>query len=416
MSNTTSMLMHSVNIFNKARDPTYYKKTYGPSSYYNPVKHKGRFGADRSIVGSIFNRIAVDVSSVGIRHVRLDENGQFIENIDSELNNCLTIEANKDQNSIDFIRDLVYSTLDEGYVAVVPTETSRDIRNSDSYKIYSLRVGRITQWQPDSVTVDLYNDGTGEHEERTLPKKSVAIIENPFYAIMNEPNSTMSRLKSKLSLMDIADKKMTSNKLDLVIQLPYSLRGDMAKERAESRRKSIEFQLASTDYGIAYIDSTEKITQLSRPLENNLFSQVEYLEKMLYNQLGITQAVFDGTASPQESLNYNNRTIKPILDVISLEFKRKFLSRQARAKGQSIEYFTDPFSLVTVTELADRVDAFSRNEILSSNEIRGLIGLKPSDNPRANELSNKNMPAYNDYYEKNPYPEYYDESEDQQSR
>lgn len=401
-----SVLKHGWNIFTSNKDPTKKEQSYGPASYYRPDRFRLRIQSEKSILASIFNRIAVDVSSVSIRHVRLNENEQFVENVKSDLNNCLSIEANVDQNSIDFIRDLVLSMLEEGVVAAVPTDTatSTDPLISDAYKIRAIRVGRITQWYPKSVTVDLYNEETGLHEEVTLPKKMVAIIENPFYSIMNEPNSTLKRLKSKLSLLDIADQKVCSNKLDMIVQLPFTIRGDMQKTRAEDRRKSIEVQLASSDYGIAYIDSTEKVTQLNRPVENNLFSQVEHLEKTLYNQLGITQSVFDGTADEKAMLNYNNRTIKPILNTIVLEFKRKFLTKTARTQGQSIEYFTDPFSLVTVTELANSVDVFSRNEILSSNEIRGLIGLKPSTNPRADELINKNMPVQDEGSYENPNP------------
>ena len=348
-------------------------------------------GNEKSIATSIFNRIALDVSSVSIKHCRLDKNGRYVEDIDSGLNNCLTLEANKDQTGRAFIQDAVLSMLDEGCVALVPVETTIDPKNSNSYQIDSMRTGKITEWYPDMVRVRLYNDRTGEKEEILLPKSQVAIIENPLYAVVNEYNSTMQRLIRKLSLLDVTDEQTASGKLDLIIQLPYVIKTETRREQAERRRKDIIEQLAGSQYGIAYTDGTEKITQLNRSLENNLLKQVEYLTNMVYSQLGITQSVLDGTADEKTMLNYTNRTVEPIISAIVDELKRKFLTKTARSQLQSIVYFRDPFRLVPVNDIAEIADKFTRNEIMTSNEIRQIVGMQPSKDPKADELVNSNI-------------------------
>lgn len=383
-------IKHAWNVFT-SRDPTYYSQSLGASYSVRPDRPRLSRGNERSIVTSIFNRIALDVAAVDLKHCRIDQNGRYIEDVDSDLNNCLTLEANKDQTSRSFIQDIVMSMLDEGVVAVVPVDTTIDPKISDSYKINTLRTGKIIEWYPSHIKVRLYNDKTGEKEDRILPKKQVAIIENPLYAIVNEQNSTMQRLIRKLSLLDVTDEQTASGKLDLIIQLPYVIKTQARRDQAENRRKDIEQQLSGSKYGIAYTDGTEKITQLNRSLENNLLKQIEYLTNMVYSQLGITQAVMDGTADEKTMLNYNNRTVEPFVSAIADEMKRKFLTKTARSQGQTIEYFRDPFRLVPVNDIAEIADKFTRNEIMTSNEIRQIVGMKPSNDPKADELINSNI-------------------------
>ena len=387
--NLSTRLAHAWNAFT-SRDPTQYIIT-GPGYSSRPDRPRLSRGNEKSIATSIFNRIALDVSSVSIKHCRLDKNGRYVEDIDSGLNNCLTLEANKDQTGRAFIQDAVLSMLDEGCVALVPVETTIDPKNSNSYQIDSMRTGKITEWYPDMVRVRLYNDQTGEKEEILLPKSQVAIIENPLYAVVNEYNSTMQRLIRKLSLLDVTDEQTASGKLDLIIQLPYVIKTETRREQAERRRKDIIEQLAGSQYGIAYTDGTEKITQLNRSLENNLLKQDEYLTNMVYSQLGITQSVLDGTADEKTMLNYTNRTVEPIISAIVDELKRKFLTKTARSQLQSIVYFRDPFRLVPVNDIAEIADKFTRNEIMTSNEIRQIVGMQPSKDPKADELVNSNI-------------------------
>lgn len=365
----------------------------GYSSTYRPDRMYFTKGNERSIVVSVYNRIAIDCSSVNIKHVRLDENERFTEVINSGLNTCLTLEANKDQTARAFLQDVVMSMFDEGCVAIVPIDTSENIYEYGSYDIESLRVGKITQWFPDHVRVEAYNDRIGQKQEVIFPKSEVAIIENPLYAIMNEHNSTLQRLIRKLNILDVIDEQSGSGKLDLIIQLPYVIKSEARRKQAEERRADIEQQLASSKFGVAYTDGTEKITQLNRSVENNLMSQIEYLTSMLYSQLGITQAVLDGSANEETMLNYNKRTVVPIINAIVDEMNRKFLTKTARSQKQAIMYFNDPFKLVSVTRIADIADKFTRNEIMSSNEIRQIIGLKPANDPKADELRNKNINA-----------------------
>lgn len=400
-----------------SRDPTFNQNhSYFEGFAYRPDRRFFRRGNERSIVTAVYNRIAIDAASVGIRHVRVDQNGNFVEEMPSKLNEAFSTEANIDQTGRAMIQDLVMSMLDEGVVALVPTYTSANPIYSDSYEIYNLRVARITKWFPEHVRVNLYDDRTGKHREVTLPKKMVAIIENPLYAVMNEPNSTLQRLIRKLNILDVVDEQTGSGKLDLIIQLPYVIKTESRKAQAENRRKDIEMQLAGSKYGIAYTDGTERITQLNRPAENNLMKQIEYLTSMLYGQLGITEEVINGTADEKVMLNYHNRTIEPILSAITGESERKFLTVTGRTQGQAIKFFRDPFKLVPVNDLAEIADKFTRNEILSSNEIRGIIGYKPVDDPRADELRNKNlnqeagaeeapMTGEMDYYDEEGYEE-----------
>lgn len=378
-------------VFRNNRDPTYYYRSVGVSYGYRPDRVRFTRGNERTIVTSIYNRIAMDVSSLVFQHVKLDEEGRYLETVKSGLNECLTLEANIDQDSRDFIRDIVMSMFDEGVVAVVPTETSADPELTNSYEIYTMRTGKIMQWYPRHVKVRLYNDKTGQHEEVLLQKRNVAIIPNPLFAVINEPNSTMKRLVHKLSLLDASDDRANANKLDLIIQLPYVVKTEQRREQAEKRRKDIEMQLTSSDYGIAYTDSTEKITQLNRPVENNLMKQIEYLTNMLYSQLGFHQTILDGTADEKTMLNYNNTTIEPIASAIVDAMRRTFLTKTARSQGQSITFFRDPFKLVPVNDLAEIADKFTRNEILSKNEIRQIIGRKPSKDPKADQLINSNL-------------------------
>ena len=383
-------LKHAWNAFTN-RDPTRYYQSVGPGYSLRPDRPRLSRGNERSIVTSIFNRIALDVAGVSIKHCKLDKNDRYISDVDSGLNSCLNLEANIDQTGRAFIQDVVISMLDEGCVAIVPVDTTLDPKVTNSYDILSMRTGKIIEWHPAHVKVQLYNDKTGEKEDVLLPKKQVAIIENPLYAVVNEPNSTMQRLIRKLRLLDVTDEQTASGKLDLIIQLPYVIKTDARHKQAEKRRKDIEDQLTEGKYGIAYTDGTEKITQLNRSVENNLMKQIEYLTNMVYSQLGITQSVMDGTADEKTMLNYNNRTIEPIISAIVDEMKRKFLTKTARSQGQSIKYFKDPFKLVPVNDIAEIADKFTRNEIMTSNEIRQIVGMKPSDDPKADELINSNL-------------------------
>lgn len=362
----------------------------GYSSSYRPDRVRFSKGNERSIVTAIYNRIAIDCSTIQIKHVKMDKDDRFLETIDSNLNNCLTVEANKDQQSRAFIQDVVMSLFDEGSVAIVPVDTSVNIRNG-SFDILSMRTGKILQWFPDHVQVEVYNDRKGLRETLTLPKKSVAIIENPHYAVMNEKNSILQRLIRKLNILDVIDEQSGSGKLDLIIQLPYVIKSEARKTQADRRRKELEDQLSGSKYGIAYTDGTEKITQLNRSVENNLLKQIEYLTSMLNGQLGINESILDGSADEKVMLNYMNRTIEPILAAITLEIDRKFLTKTARTQGHSVRYFNDPFRLVTVTNLAEVADKFTRNEIMTSNEMRQIIGMRPINDPKADELRNKNL-------------------------
>lgn len=373
-----------------SRDPTMYNSRYGGYSY-RPDRKRLTRGNDRTIVTSVYNRISLDVSSISIEHVRLDDNNRYVESIDSGLNECLTVSANLDQTSRAFFQDVVLSMFDEGCVAICPTKTSDNFYINSSFDVYSMRTGKIVEWYPDSVRVNVYNEDTGEREDLIYPKRAVAIIENPLYAVINDPNSTMQRLIRKLSLLDAVDEESSSGKLDLIIQLPYTVKSPLKQEQAERRRKQIEEQLTGSKYGIAYIDGTEHITQLNRSLENNLLKQIEYLTNMVYSQLGITTAVMDGTANEETMLNYNNRTVEPIVSAIVDEMKRKFLTKTARTQKQSIMFFKDPFKLVPVSQIAEIADKMTRNEIMTSNEIRQILAMKPSDDPTADELRNKNL-------------------------
>ena len=384
-----SRLKHAWNVFTN-KDPTthYYS---GPSYSGRPDRVRFSRGNERSIVTSVYNRIALDAAAISIVHARLDKNDRFVETIDSGLNNCLTLEANLDQTGRGFIQDAVMSMIDEGCVALVPIDTTINPKVSGSFDITSIRAGKVTEWYPDKVKVKVYNEKTGEKQEIIVPKKMTAIIENPFYAVMNEPNSTMQRLIRKLNLLDSIDEQSGSGKLDLIIQLPYVIKSDARRQQAEQRRADIEMQLSGSKYGIAYTDGTERITQLNRPVENNLMKQIEYLTSMLYSQLGITQSILDGTADEKTMLNYYNRTIEPIVSAIVDEMKRKFLTKTARSQKQSILFFRDPFGLVPLNDIAEIADKFTRNEIMTSNEIRQRIGMKPSDDPKADQLVNSNI-------------------------
>ena len=384
-----SRLQHAWNAFRNNRDPTV--RDFGQSTYYRPDKIPRRYANDKSLITAIVNRIAIDVASVRINHVRMDENDRYLETIKSGINNVLTVEANIDQTGRAFIQNLVHSMLDEGVVAVVPTDTTVNPNLTGSFDIQSVRVARILHWHPQHVRVEVYNENTGRREELTLPKKMLLIIENPLYAVMNEPNSTLQRLIRKLNLLDSIDEQTSSGKLDLIIQVPYIVKTEQRRKQAEQRRKDIETQLAGSKYGIAYADGTEKIIQLNRSVENNLLSQIEYLTKTLYSQLGFTEEVFNGTADEKAMLNYNNRTIEPIVSAIVDEIKRKWLTKTARSQNQSIMFFKDPFKLVPVENIADIADKFTRNEILSANEMRGIVGFTPVQDPRADELRNANL-------------------------
>ena len=385
-----SRLKHAWNAF-RNRDPTSLYRDYGYSYSYRPDRVRFTRGNERTIITSIYNRIAIDIASVDIKHCRLDENNRFIEEINSGLNSCLNLEANLDQTGRAFKQDIVMSMFDEGCVAIVPTDTTANPKLTSSYDILTMRTGKILDWYPEHVKVRIYNEKKGKKEELILPKSTVGIVENPLYAIINEPNSTMQRLIRKLSLLDITDEQTASGKLDLIIQLPYIIKSEARRQQADQRRKDIEMQLAGSKYGIAYTDGTEKITQLNRSLENNLLKQIESLTNTLYSQLGITQTILDGTADEKTMLNYNNRTIEPIVSAIVDELKRKFLTKTARSQGQSIMFFRDPFKLVPINNIAEIADKFTRNEILTSNEVRQLIGFKPSSDPKADQLINSNI-------------------------
>lgn len=384
-----SRLQHAWNAF-KSNDqlvPT----PSGTSSFYDPSLPRFRYGTERSIVTSVYNRIAIDAAAITIKHVKVDSNDKYLSDIKSSLNDCLNVSANIDQTGRALIQDAVMSLCDEGVIAIVPVDTTINPKISDSFKIESLRVGKIIQWFPDTIQVNLYNEKTGNREDIYLPKSMCAIVENPLYSVMNDQSSTAKRLIRKLNILDAIDEQSGSGKMDLIIQLPYIVKSETRKAQAESRRKEIERQLTNSKYGIAYIDGTERITQLNRAVENNMMTQIEYLTKMLYGQLGITEEVMNGTADEATMLNYYNRTIEPILSAITDEMYRKFLTKTARSQGQSIKFFRNPFRLVPAEKIADIVDKLTRNEVLSSNEARALIGYKPIDDPRADELRNKNL-------------------------
>ena len=379
------------NVFN--RDPTRYQYDTGPGYSFRPDRVRFSRGNERSIVTSVYNRIALDVAALNIRHVMLDNEGRYKDDVNDGLNTCLSLEANIDQTGRSFIQDAVMSMMDEGCVALVPIETDDDVDLTDSYGILSMRTGKILEWYPRHVLVRVYNAQKGYQEDIKVPKSTVAIIENPLFAVMNEPNSTMQRLIRKLNLLDAIDEQSGSGKLDLIVQLPYTVKSDLKRAQAKERKKELEMQLAGSKYGVAYIDAAEKVTQLNRSVDNNLMSQIEYLTSMLYSQLGITQSILDGTADEKTMLNYNNRTIEPIISAIVDEMKRKFLTKTARSQHQSISFFRDPFKLVPVNDIAEIADKFTRNEIMTSNEIRQVVGMKPSEDPRADELRNKNLSA-----------------------
>ena len=387
-----SRLRHAWNTF-LSRDPLSYRYSFGPSYSYRPDRPIFSRGNERSIVTSVYNRIALDVSSMTIQHVRLDENDRFKEVIESGLNNCLNLEANIDQTGRAFVQDIVMSMLDEGCVAIVPVDTTFNPKETGSFDISTMRTGKILEWYPQHVKVRVYNDRKGEKEDILVPKSTVAIVENPFYSVMNEPNSTMQRLIRKLNLLDAIDEQSGSGKLNLIIQLPYVIKTAARRQQAEERRKDIEEQLSGSKYGVAYTDGTEHVVQLNRPVDNNLMSQIEYLTSMLYSQLGLTQGIMDGSADEKTMQNYYTRTIEPILSAIVDEMKRKFLTKTARSQKQSILFFRDPFKLVPVSEIAEIADKMTRNEIMTSNEIRQKIGMKPSTDPKADELRNSNLSA-----------------------
>ena len=404
MADPLSVIKHAWGLFTNTNNKNPTVKPEGSSYTISPTRPRFTRGNERTIVTSVYNRIAIDASNIDIMHVRLDDEGRFKEPIKSNLNNCLTVEANIDQTSRAFMLDIVISLLDEGCVAVVPVKTTLNPNNTESYDIEELRTGRIVEWFPKHVMIRLYNDETGMYQDVTLPKSQVAIIENPLYTIMNEPNSTMQRLIHKLSLLDIIDEESSSGKMDLIIQLPYIIKNDTKRSQAEERRKQIEDQLRGSRYGVAYIDGTEKVTQLNRSVENNILKQVEYLTNLLYSQLGLTQTIMDGTADENAMNNYYNRTVEPVVSAIIDEFHRKFLTKTARTQGQAIMFFRDPFKLMSVTSIADTADKFTRNELLSSNEFRQIIGRKPSTDPKADMLLNKNIshaPEELDGYDKN---------------
>lgn len=388
--NIGSRLKRAWNAFTN-RDPTGGYKSVGPGYSLSPSRPRLSRGNEKSIVNAVLTRIAMDAATIDIKHCRLDKNGRYLEDIDSPLNDCFNLSANIDQTGRAFKLDAYLSLLDEGCIALVPIDTTDNPDDTNSYDINSMRVCKILDWYPRHVRVLAYNDRTGEKEELVMPKSQVAIIENPAYSVMNEPNSTMQRLKKKLSLLDATDEQSASGKLDLIIQLPYAVKSELKRQQVEERRKDIEDQLTNGKYGIAWADGTEKITQLNRPVENNLMKQIEYLTNLFYSQLGVTQSVMDGTADEKTMLNYNNRTIEPLVAAVVDEVKRKFLTKTARTKGQSISYFTDPFKLVPVDNIAEIADKFTRNEIMTSNEIRQIIGMKPSDDPKADQLINSNI-------------------------
>lgn len=399
MGNFSSKLKHAWNAF-QSEEETFANRSFsevGAASYGSrPDRVRLRYSNERSIISSIYTRLSIDIASVDLRHVRLDTDRRYIEDIDSGLNNCLNLEANLDQAARAFRQDVAMTLFDKGVAAIVPVDTTLDPTTSGGFDVKTLRVGEIVTWWPRAVRISLYNEATGRREEVTLDKKFVAIIENPLYAVMNEPNSTLQRLISKLNMLDAVDEASSSGKLDLIIQLPYVIKSEARRAQAEQRRQDVEFQLKGSKYGIAYTDGTEKITQLNRPAENNLLKQVEYLTDMLYGQLGLTAEVMNGTADEKAMLNYNNRTIEPVLAAITEAMKRTFLTKTARSQLQSIIYIRDPFKLVPINDIADIADKLARNEILSSNELRGIMGIKPSTDPKADKLLNSNMPQASD--------------------
>lgn len=383
-------LKHAWSAF-RNREPTDYYPDIGPSSNVRPDRVRLTIGNEKSIISSIYNKISVDVSAVDLRHVRLDQNGRFLEEVTSGLNSCLSLEANIDQTGRAFVQDIVLSLFDEGCIAIVPVDTTINPTISGAFDVQTLRTGKILEWYPQHVRLSVYNELVGRPENITLPKRSVAIIENPLYSIMNEPNSTLKRLINKLNLLDAIDTQSGSGKLDLLIQLPYVIKTEARKQQAELRRKDIETQLTGSKYGIAYVDGTERVTQLNRPVENNLMAQITYLTSMLYSQLGLSEAIFNGTADEKDMLNYFNRSVEPVLSAIIDGMNRTFLTKTARTQGQAIKYFRDPFKLVPVSQLADIADSFTRNAILTSNEVRAVIGYKPSSEKDADSLRNKNL-------------------------
>lgn len=387
-----SRIKRAWNAFVNNRDPTvHYYEAQSISYWGMPGRRRAITGKERTIINAIYNRIAMDAAAIEIRHVRLDDEGRYSEDIDDQFNQCLTVEANIDQSGRAFRQDVYFSMLEEGMVAVVPVETTNDPRFSDSYDIQQLRTGRVTEWYPQHVKVEVYNERNGKREEVLLPKKMVSLVENPFYAVMNEPNSTLQRLIRKLSLLDAVDEQVSSGKLDLIIQLPYVVKNEIKQKQAETRRQSIETQLAGSKYGIAYIDGTEKVVQLNRPVENNLLKTVESLTSMLYSQLGVTEEILNGSADEKTMLNYNNRIVEPVVSAFVDEMLRKFISRTARSQKQSIMFFSDPLRLVPVSQMAELSDKLTRNEIVTSNEIRQSMGMKPSKDPKADELRNSNL-------------------------
>lgn len=409
-----SRLKHGWNAF-RNREPTVNYADTGIGYSYRPDRPRLTRGNERSIITSVFNRIALDVASLDIQHCRLDKNGRFVETIDSKLNNCLTLSTNIDQTPRAFIQDLVISMFDDGCVAIVPVDTTFDPNITGGYEIETMRAGKVIEWYPEHVKVLVYNEKRGKKEEITLPKSYVGIVENPLFSVVNEPNSTVQRLMRKLNLLDVTDEQTASGKLDLIIQLPYTIKTDLKREQANKRRKEIEDQLVGSKYGIAYADGTERITQLNRPIENQLLTHIEFLKDTMYSQLGITQSIMDGTADDKTMLNYYNRTIEPIVSAIVDEMTRKFLTKTARSQKQTITFFRDPFKLVPINDIAEIADKFTRNEILTSNEIRQIIGMKPADDPKADQLVNSNISQPEDQQE--PYEEmpeeYYEEGENQ---
>lgn len=409
-----SRLKHGWNAF-RNREPTVNYADTGIGYSYRPDRPRLTRGNERSIITSVFNRIALDVASLDIQHCRLDKNGRFVETIDSKLNNCLTLSTNIDQTARAFIQDLVISMFDDGSVAIVPVDTTFDPNITGGYDIETMRAGKVIEWYPEHVKVLVYNEKRGKKEELTLPKSYVGIVENPLFSVVNEPNSTVQRLMRKLNLLDVTDEQTASGKLDLIIQLPYTIKTDLKREQANKRRKEIEDQLVGSKYGIAYADGTERITQLNRPIENQLLTHIEFLKDTMYSQLGITQSIMDGTADDKTMLNYYNRTIEPIVSAIVDEMTRKFLTKTARSQKQTITFFRDPFKLVPINDIAEIADKFTRNEILTSNEIRQIIGMKPADDPKADQLVNSNISQPEDQQE--PYEEmpeeYYEEGENQ---
>lgn len=383
-------LQHAWSALTRAPTPVPHRDI-GAADFVRPDRRRLHYGNERSIVTSIYNRIAIDVAAISMKHVRLDENGRFLNEMDTGLNNILQLDANIDQTGRAFMQDLVMSMFDEGVVAAMPIETDIAPNETGAFDIKSMRTAKVVEWYPKHVKLEFYNEDTGKKSELIMHKRNVAIIENPFYAVMNEPNSTYKRLVRKLNLLDIVDEQSSSGKLDLIVQLPYELKTDLRKSQAEQRRKDIEMQLMGSKYGIAYTAATEKITQLNRPVENNLLKQIEGLTSTLYGQLGLTEEILKGTADEKTMLNYYNSTIEPILSAIADEFKRKFITKKGRTQGQSIEFYNDPFRLVPVSNMADIADKFTRNEIMSSNEMRQVIGIKPSDDPKADMLINSNL-------------------------